>query len=277
MTKVKNDAQNAAQRTMDNPWVERLIRVGYVMRGVLYAVVGILAVQVAIGAGGATTDKNGAIATIGGEPFGKFLLVLVAVGLAAYSVWGFMRALFDPLHRGTDPKGLAVRAGYAVSGLAYASLFVLTAHFLSGQGGGQGGSGSQELTAGLLHQPFGPWLVGLMGLIGMAGGLGQMWQAFTTDFKKDWKLGEMSAQTQQAAIAIGRFGLAARGVIFLMLGFFVLQAGLHVDPKQAKGMDAALLTLAHQPFGPILLGVVALGLVSFGLYSMLCGRFIRLG
>jgi hypothetical protein len=275
MTQAKNAAEGAAQRTMDNPWVDRLIRMGYMVRGLLYAVVGILAVQLAIGAGGAATDKNGAIGDIANEPFGKGLLFVIAIGLLGYAMWGFVRGFFDPLGRGTDAKGLAQRAGYVVSGLSYSSLFLLTAHALTGSGNTQGG-GNQELTATLLHQPFGPWLVGLLGVIGMVGGGGQIWQAVTTDFKKDWKLDEMSAQTQRLAIAVGRFGLAARGVVFIMLGFFVLQAALQVDPNQAKGMDAALQTLARQPFGPILLGAVALGLVAFGVYSAMTGRWLRI-
>jgi len=272
---VAHNAANVAQRTVDNPWVERLIRLGYVARGVLYAVVGVLAVQLALGAGGAATDKNGAIGTIGAQPFGRFLLIVIAIGLLGYSMWGVIRAIMDPLHRGTDAKGIAQRIGYMVSALSYGGLFLVTMHYLTGQQGGQG-SGQQEWTAALLHQPFGPLLVGAIGVIGMAGGLGQLFQAFTADFKKDWKLGQMSEGEKKVAIAVGRFGLAARGVVFVMLGFFVLQAALHVDPNQTKGMDGALATLAQQPFGPLLLGVVALGLVAFGIYSILCGRWIRL-
>jgi len=275
---VVQKAEQAGQQTVDNPWVERLVRVGYVARGVLYVVVGVLAVQLAIGVGGATTDKNGAIATIAAQPFGHVLLILIAVGLLGYSLWGFIRAILDPLHRGTDPKGIAQRIGYLISALSYGSVFLVTVHFLTGQGnaGNGQGSGAQEWSAALLHQPLGPWLVGIIGLIGIAGGLGQMWQAATADFKKDWKLDQMSRRAQEVAIAVGRFGIAARGGVFFLLGYGILQAALHVDPNQAKGMDGALATLGQQPFGSLLLGVVALGLVSFGIYSMLCARWIRI-
>jgi len=275
---VVQKAEQAGQQTVDNPWVERLVRVGYVARGVLYVVVGVLAVQLAIGVGGATTDKNGAIATIAGQPFGHILLILIAVGLLGYSLWGFIRAILDPLHRGTDPKGIAQRIGYLISALSYGSVFLVTVHFLTGQGnaGNGQGSGAQEWSAALLHQPLGPWLVGIIGLIGIGGGLGQMWQAATADFKKDWKLDQMSRRAQEVAIAVGRFGIAARGVVFFLLGYGILQAALHVDPNQAKGMDGALATLGQQPFGSLLLGVVALGLVAFGIYSMLCARWIRI-
>src|SRR5690348_13712123 len=127
--KAKNEAQEVAGKAKlasHNPWVDRLARFGYVVRGVLYIVIGALAVEVALGRGGQTTTKGGAIVTIGSEPFGKFLLILIVVGLIGYSLWGFIRAFLDPLGRGTDPKGLAQRGGYVVSALTYGALIIPT-------------------------------------------------------------------------------------------------------------------------------------------------------
>jgi hypothetical protein len=272
---VKNEAQQAAQKTMDNPWIERLVRLGYAVRGLLYGVVGVLAFDVVLGRGGATTDKNGALATIAAQPFGKFLLILIVVGLIGYALWGFIRAVLDPLQRGTDPKGIAQRIGYVVSGLSYGALILPTVGLITGSGNGGGGNGPQDWTATLMVQPFGPWLVGLIGLIGIGGGLGQIAQGVTTDFKKDFKLDEMSPTERAAFTWIGRAGLVARGVVFAMLGFFLIQAALNTDPNRAKGLDGALQTLLQQPFGPWLLGLVALGLTAFGLYSLLSARWIQ--
>lgn len=273
--KAKGQAVRAANAA--NPWIEALARFGYAVRGVLYITVGVLAAQIALGVGGETTDKNGAITAIGSQPFGKFLLVLIVVGLVGYSLWGFVRAIFDPLNRGAEPKGIAQRIGYVVSGLSYGALVVPTVRFIMGTGGTGGGSqASQDLTAKLLAQPFGPWLVGLLGLIGIGGGLGQLFQAFTADFKKDLKFRDMSANEQQWAIRVGRFGMSARGVVFAIMGFFILQAALHKDPGNVKGLDGALQTLVQQPYGPWLLGVVALGLVAFGIYSLLCAKWIHM-
>lgn len=267
---------NKAQQAAGNPWVDRLVRTGYVVRGLLYIVIGALATMTALGRGGGTTDKGGAILTIAQQPFGKFLLIALLAGLVGYSLWGFIRAFLDPLHRGTDPKGLAQRGGYLVSGIAYGSLVIPTLAFLMGTGGGQDqGSGTQELSARLLHAPFGPWIVGIVGLVGIAGGLGQMWQGIKGDFKKDFKQGEMSPDEMNRAVWVGRIGMVARGIVFALVGFFMLQSALHVDPSQAKGIDGALQTLAQQPLGPWLLGAVALGLVAFGLYSIMCARWIR--
>ncbi len=276
--KAKNDAENKTRKAVSSKGGQGLVRLGYIVRGVLYGLVGVLALQVALGRGGENTDKNGAIEKIGQEPFGHYLLILVTVGLIGYSLWGFVRAFLDPLGKGSDAKGMAQRAGYVVSGLTYGALVIPTFRAAIGSNQAQqGGSANQEMTAWLMHQPFGPWLVGLIGLISMVGGFGQIYQGIKTDFKKDFKSEEMSPTEMEWAVRVGRFGMAARGVIFAMLGFFLIQAALHVDPKQAKGLDGALATLAAQPFGPWLLGLVALGLVSFGVYSVLCGRWIRVG
>jgi hypothetical protein len=271
---VAAKANDVAQSA--DPWIERLARLGYAVRGILYMTVGLLAFLVALGKGGATTDKHGAIATIGSQPFGKLLLVVIAVGLIGYSLWGFVRAIFDPLDRGTDPKGIAQRIGYVVSGISYGVLVIPTVRFIMGDGGaGTNSQGAEDLTAALMSQPFGVWLVGIVGLIGIAGGFGQIFQAVTADFKKDLKFHEMNGKEQEFAIRVGRFGMAARGVVFAMLGFFVFQAALQHDPKQAKGIDGALQTLVQQPYGPWLMGIVALGLVAFGIYSLLCAKWIH--
>ena len=273
---AKNKVEQTANEVSHSTWVDWLARIGYVARGVLYIVVGVLAVQAALGVGGGTTDKKGALETIGSQPFGKFLLVLVAIGLAGYALWGVVRSLLDPLKRGTDPKGIAVRIGYMVSAFAYASLLFPTIALIRGSGSSGPSQGSQDMTATLLSAPLGQWLVVLVGVIGMIGGLGQLYLAFSGDFKKDLKTGEMSSREVDIATKFGRFGSAARGVIFILLGFFVVQAALQFDPKKAQGLDGALQTLAHQPYGPFLLGIVALGLVSFGIYSILCAKWIKI-
>ena len=271
------DGAAVASGAAQSPWLEKLARFGYAVRGVLYATVGLLALEVALGRGGATTDKGGAIETIGSQPFGKFLLVLVILGLIGYSLWGVVRALLDPLGRGTDPKGLAQRVGYMISALSYAALIIPTWRFIIGSGQQSGGGAApQNLSATLLAQPLGQWLLGLIGVIALGGGLGQIFLAVSGGFQKDFKAWEMSADEMRWASWVARFGLVARGIIFGLGGLFLIQAARTADPKQAKGLDGALQTLAHQPLGPWLLGLVALGLVAFGVYSILCARWIRI-
>jgi hypothetical protein len=273
---VKDGANETAEKVKNNSWVERFARFGYLVRGVLYAVVGLLSVSLALGLGGGTTDKQGAIAAIGHQPFGKALLVVTAVGLAGYSLWGFIRAFLDPLGRGTDPKGLAERAGYVVSGLVYGSLIFPTVRLIVGAGAGdENGSAEKYTSAWLLAQPYGQWLLGIAGVIGMVGGLGQLYQAYSAGFKDDFKRGEMSADEMRSAERVGRVGHAARGVVFTLIGFFIVRAAWTANPNEVRGLDGTLQVLLAQPYGPWLLGIVALGLVAFGIYSIFCAKWMQ--
>src|SRR5512142_1099708 len=132
-----------------NPWVERLARFGYLIRGLVYATIGVLAVQLALGTGGQATTQSGAIAMLGSQPSGKGLLILIVLGLASYSLWGFIRAIFDPLHRGNDFKGIVARLGFAFSGLSYGLLLIPALQFLTNQGARPQAGSSADLSVQL--------------------------------------------------------------------------------------------------------------------------------
>ena len=257
-------------------WVERLARLGYLAKGIVYAIVGVLAVQAAFGAGGQTTDTKGALSAIAAQPFGKFLLALLTVGLIGYVVWRFVQAVQDPEHKGDDAKGWATRLGYVVSGLIYASLAFTAIGLIRGSGGGGGGNSKQDWTARLLAQPFGQWLVGLVGAFVIGLGFYQLYQAYKAKFRKQMKLQEMSPTEETWATRIGRFGLGARGVVFCIIGFFLLQAARQSDASEVRGLDGALQSLAQQPYGPWLLGIVALGLIAYGIHMAVQARYIRI-
>ncbi len=258
-----------------NPWVEPLARFGYAARGVVYAVVGLLAIQTAFGGRGQTTGQEGALQRIAEQS--RLLLVLMAIGLAGYALWRFVQAALDPENKGTDPKGLAQRGMMVVSGIVYGGLAITAARMASGgSGSSAGGEGSQGMTANLMTKPFGRWLVVLAGLAVIVAGFYQLKEAYTKKFRERLKLQEMNADEQRMATHTGQMGLAARGIVFLITGWFLIQAGLRFDPSQARGLGGALETLASQPSGPWLLGLVALGLVAYGAYSFLEARYRRI-
>jgi hypothetical protein len=258
-------------------WVERLARFGYAAKGIVYAIIGVLAVQAAVGQGGKTTDAKGALGAIAAQPFGKFLLALVAFGLIGYVVWRAVQTIQDPEHKGDDPKGLATRLGYGISGLIYASLAFSAIGLIMGSGNsGSGSSSQQDWTARVLSQPFGQWLVGLVGAFIIGLGFYQMYKAYKAKFRKEMKLREMSPTEETWATRIGRFGIAARGIVFVIIGFFLLQAARQSDPNQVRGLDGALQALAQQPYGPWLLGIVALGLLAYGIYMGVQARYARI-
>ncbi|HMB92829.1 MAG TPA: DUF1206 domain-containing protein [Rhodothermales bacterium] len=268
---ISSGAANAASK--GKGWVEPLARLGYVAKGVVYTIIGILAVQVAWGTGGSIQGSQGAIKTIASQPFGSVLLILTALGLVGYVTWRFVQAVLDPDNKGTDATGLVKRVGYAVSGVTYALLaFSAVRLVLSGSSGG--GNAQQTWTARLLSQPFGQWLVGIVGAIIIGVGLYHFYRAYKASFMKHYN-NDMSAQEKHWAKRIGRFGLSARGVTFLIIGGFFIQAARQSDASEAQGLDAALTTLAQQSYGPWLLGVVALGFVAYGIYCFSRARYRR--
>jgi fumarate reductase subunit D len=268
--------QNAVKRAAANPLLALLERLGYVVRGALYAVMGLLALGFALGVGGGqTTDLSGSLVFLISNPLGKLVLVVVAVGLGAYAVWGFTRAIYDPLHRGRDAGGYAARLGFVSSAISYAAIVFFALRILVGSGGGAGDSTQKSIAAILTHPGGGPLTI-VIGLVAILIGLGQFLEAYRATFKEDLKGAEMSTSERDIAIKLGRFGMLARGVIFLIIGWFLVQAGLHHDAGQVQGFGGAFLFLLGQPFGRVVLGIVALGFVALGLHSFACARWIRL-
>ncbi len=273
---VEQGAREGASKGM---WLA--MRAGYMAKGLVYAIVGVLAFQVVIGAGGRTTGSSGALRSLVGEPFGQVLLTIVGIGLIGYSIWRFIQAGADPDNKGTDASGIGSRLGYAVSGIIYGSL-ALTAFNIAfgssfiGGGGGSGSSSTQGMTAQLMQQPFGRWLVGIVGLLVIGFGLTQFYKGYSADFRKKLDLSEMSATEQTWAMRSGRLGLIARGVVLVLIGVFFIQAAYQADPSEARGLGGALSTLLQQPFGPWLLGIVAIGLIAYGAYMWVLARYRRI-
>src|SRR5215210_1527666 len=261
-------------RTAGRPWVEPLARFGYAARGVVYALIGVLAIQAAFFGRGQTTGPAGAIETIADKS--KLLLVLIAIGLLGYALWRFVQGIFDPENKGRDAKGLVKRGAMIASGIVYAGFALLAFRLITQSGASAGAGGNQSTTAKLLSLPFGRALVILAGIAVIVSALQQMYEAYTKKFQRRMKTQEMSPDEQRLAIHTGQLGLAARGVAFLISGWFLIKAALSYDPSQAQGLGGALETLARQPSGPWLLGLVALGLVAYGAYSFLQARYRRI-
>lgn len=267
-----------AQQLTQHPslWVERLARFGYISKGVVYGVIGLLAAQAAFGSGGKTTDTEGGLREIVNQPFGEFLLALVAIGLIGYVIFRFVQAIKDPENKGTDAKGLAQRVGYAINGLIYAGIALTSVQIILGSDGGGNSNSRQDWTAQLLSQPFGQWLVGAEGAFTIGLGFYEFYQAFSGKFRKKLDLHELDDSERKLVMGISRFGLVARGVVFCIIGWFLIQAATQSDASQAGGLGEALQAIAQQPYGPWLLGIVALGLVAYGGYMVIQARYSRI-
>jgi hypothetical protein len=266
-----------AKQQAASPWVYWLERIGFITRGLIYAVIGLLALELAIGAGGATTNPTSAIALIGRQSYGKIFLAVIAVGLAGYAIWGLVRATLDPLGRGSDTKGLIDRAGFLFSGISYAALLIPTVQTLLNMPSGSTPASSTGMPATLMTGPWSKWLVIAFGVFWMVMGAGQIVVAYTTHFMRDLKKGNMSAQEFKTATWLGKLGYAARGIVFVLIGLIILQNVFAVGVKEAPGFDGALAALAHAPYGGILLGAVAIGLILFGFFSAMCAKWTKTG
>jgi hypothetical protein len=277
MSTVQTAAKGEARHVAANPGFKLLQRLGYVVRGVLYVVMGVLALRIALGKpDGRATDLNGSLLFLIGNPFGKWVLLVAIAGLAAYSAWGLIRAVFDPLHRGSDPSGLMERLGFISSAFSYAAIVLFGLQILAGTGSASQADPTQKTIGSLLTHPAGGLVTTVLGLVALGVGIGQFVEAYRAVFVRDLKGSEMTEQERKLVSALGRFGMFARGVTFAVIGGFLVQAGMNHDPSKAQGFGGAFLFLLSQPYGPLLLGVVALGFIALGLHSLANARWVRL-
>jgi hypothetical protein len=274
---MKSETEEKIKEAATSPWMEMLARFGYATKGVVYIVVGALATQAALGLGGKTTDTRGALRELETKPFGKAALATVAFGLIGYVLWRWIQALIDTEGKGRKLKGIAIRIGYFFSGAVYAGLALTAAKILFDVDEPDSSSQTQEhWIARLLSMSFGYWLALLTGAGVIGFGLYQIYKGFVAKFRKRLKLGKMGQRKDTWATWSGRIGYAARGVIFCIIGFFIIQAARHFDPAEAKGLDEALGTLSESYFGGWVLAVVAAGLISYGFYMLVEARYRKL-
>ena len=254
-----------------------LARFGFAAQGIVYILIGSLAALAALHRGGKTTGFRGALVEILSQPYGRIMLGVIAVGFMGYTLWRLMQAIADTEHQGSDGKGLITRFGYAMSGLIYGGFAVTTVQLLTGTGTHRDEEkSSQEWTATLLAQPLGPWLVGTIGVGIIVFAVSQWYLAYTAKFLEQLDRSVMSPQAEIWARRLGRLGLAARGIVFTVVGVFLIVAAQTVDPHQARGLRGALQALEQQSYGLWVLGMVALGLMAYGVYMLLLARYRRI-
>lgn len=259
-----------------SPWLERLGRCGFAAKGVVYALIGVLAVQVALGVGKETTDAQGALGRIFTAPYGRMLLTAVAVGLAGFALWQFVQAVLDTERKGVDAKGLATRAAYAGNGVLHVGLALSALRLLRGAENGGGEAAAQGWSARLLERPGGALLLGLIGAGVLGFGGYQLYRAYRAKFRETLELGRMSADEARWVTRLGQLGYAAQGIVLGMVGIFLMVAAKTASPGEARGVGGVLAALAQRPSGPLLLGLVAAGLVASGLFMLVEARYRRM-
>jgi hypothetical protein len=261
-----------AGRALGDRAVERVARAGILSRAVNYIVLAALVTAVLLGRGNKELDRRGAIESVSGGVAGHVMLVLLCIGFVSYIAWQLLRAAT----RRSDQSSLA-NAGRRLlalgTALVYVGFLVTTVRVLAGAGTTSPQSDQDSWTARLLGASGGRVVVVLAGIAVIIVGLVLFGYAASRKFESPLDTGAMSPAMRRVAEVLGVVGQSARGLVFGIVGGFVLSAGLANDASRSKGLDASLRTLAAQRFGAILLSVVALGFLAFGLYSLVDARY----
>ncbi len=272
LEETRQRAEFAARRA--RLWVDRIARAGYVAKGVVYATIGVLAMREALGLGGATTGPGGAMRSMGPQPLGGVLLLILAAGLVGYALWKLVQGIMDPDQKGSRPHGILRRVGYVGSGVIHGGLAFTAAQSVFGAE--DSSEDAMAASAMAFQPPLGPILVWLVGLVVIGVGLYQLYAAYGAKFRDDLKLNRMSDAEERWVILAGRVGTAARALAIGVAGAFVVLAAYQSDPSETRGLGGALETLQRQPSGSYILGAVAAGLLVYGAFMLLVARYRRI-
>ena len=256
--------------------LESLARVGFVVKGVLYMVVGALALQLAISAGGRITGTTGALTTVLGQPFGRVLLLVAAVGLCGYAIWRVLQGIFDPDRLGRGWVALYKRVTYVFRGGLHAALGWQAWRLYRGLSAS--GSGERDAAAEAFQWPFGDWLVVLFGLGMIVFACTEAYDAIKGKLARNLDVGDLRREAGGWTIGVSRFGIGARAIVLFLLGWAIVVSGWSRDPSEVGSITASLRTLAEQPGMPgrWLLGATAAGLIAYGLYEIIHARYLRI-
>jgi hypothetical protein len=271
---VRRRGQEArAEAESGHGWYAGLARFGLVAKGLSYGLVGALALKLALGDGGTATSRQGALQQLAHQSFGKIVLILLALGFAAYALWRFVQAYAERTDAEEGPaKVWFKRTGYVGRGLVYAALTYSTVRIVTGSGAGQSQNAkAHHSTALVLSWPAGRWLVAAGGLCLVGVALWNLYRGLTRKFADRWRARLTPAVRRWGARA-GVVGHVARFVVFGLIGVFAIKAALDYKPKDAIGLDGALQKLAHASYGPWLLGLTAAGLFAYGVYCLVDAR-----
>jgi len=277
MTAKAHSAVATTRRASDSKWLDRTARLGFVARGVVYAIVAGIAVKLAFGSGSSEqANKQGALQAIADQPFGRGVLVILAVGLAGYALWRFSQAATGYQDENDEKKRAAKRLASVGKGAIYVAFCVSTIAVIAGRASQNGEQQQKTWTARVLAWPGGPFLVGVAGAAIAAGGIYLIVRGLTTKFEDKLETGRMGPGVRRASLTLGLVGSVGRGVVFGLIGILLVGAAINHDPNQAQGIDGTLRTIADRAYGQVLLFLTALALFAFAAYSMVEARYRRM-
>ena len=257
--------------------VELLARTGFLVKGVLYIVIGTLALQLATGSGGRMTGTGGAFVTVLAQPFGRTLLLAAVIGLLGYAAWRVLQGIFDPDRLGGGWRAVALRVSYVARGGLHAAIGLQAVRLYRGLSASSGATG-REVASEAFRWPFGDWLVIVAGLVVIGFAVQQLYSAIACRFEPNLDVSHLRRDAGEWAVSLSRFGIAARGVVFGMLGWFVVDAGWSRNSSEVATTTSLMRLMAAQPggMGPWLLGIMGAGLIAYGFHQLVHARYLRI-
>jgi len=274
MGDIKESASAVGRRAENDPWFERGIRFGFVVYGIVYLVVAWLALQLALGDQSGSASSTGALHKLAKSSFGAILIWLIAFGMLFLVVWRLLDAALGHREETEDKKRLRKRLVSAAKAVLYGAIALSAFKIALGSGSSSKKSGTDDTTATIMGWPGGQLIVGLIGLAIIAYGANQVRVAWTEKFRKHLDAEGNSGEASRAYILFGKAGYMAKGIAFAVIGGLFCYAAVTHDAKKSGGLDVALHKVLQQPFGPFLLGLIAVGIACYGLFCFARARHL---
>jgi hypothetical protein len=272
MTTASHVGQEGKQLVRENAEVVRAAaKIGLLARGLVWMTIGVLAIRLAMGHGDKQADRTGALQAVGDKPFGKFMLVVIAIAFAAYALYNVIEAAFDFEDKGVGGRLLRLARTILYGYFAWTAYRFAVASQLQ-----DSNKQSVDFTAKLMQKPMGPLLVGIVGAILIAIGLYNGRQAFGRRYEERLKTFELSPANEKAVGVVARVGYVCRGAVFAVVGVLFIQAALAHNANKASGLDGALRRLLATGYGRPLVAALGLGLIAFGLFSFVESKYRRI-
>ena len=268
---ASQNVRSSASRAANSKSLEYLARGGFVAYGIIHLLFAWLAMQVALGDSSGETDQGGALQTIGEQSGGKFLLILIIIGMVAMAIWQAFEAAIGE----SGPQNKQAMAERVISGcraILYLYFAYLAYNVVSGASKSQADS-SQSATSSVMDHSGGRFLIGLIGVVVVGIGVGLVIYGVKKKFEEHLNTGQMTQSVRQTVRRLGVAGYSAKGVAYGIVGILIVSAAVTYDAEKARGLDGALKTLSSQSYGPWLLGLIALGIAAFGVYCFFQAKY----
>lgn len=250
-------------------WLEQFFRFGLASKGFVYLLFGALSVMAAVGLSSDRASKNETVKMIYEQPFGKFILLLLIIGIAGYVALRAVQAIRDTENKGTEFKAIIIRVGYGISALIYLGFAYSALELLLGNGG-SGGNSRQLMAGKVLNLPGGKWILALVGIIVIGSGINQLYKGISGRFMKKIKV--IQSKFEDIFRKTGVAGYISRGIVLVILGYLLAHGALNMNPQEGQSTEQAFSFLEYK-FGSVLMAIVALGLVAYGVFMFVKAKY----